>query len=179
MRTTRLLLRSGLTAAAAAALPIGLTGPAGAVSGISVSTTGSTVSVTTSACTQNNGSWGNASLLASSQANFAQGRQVALAGTTISQSAAWSGVSPGTYTVIVVCSNGITAGTQAVVVAPPSKPTISATSAPSPSRGVLGGVGGAAHDYGPVTLGVGGALVGIGLIATGWLLRRRSKPYRF
>ncbi|MFI5685227.1 hypothetical protein [Streptomyces sp. NPDC051636] len=178
MRTTRRLLRSGLTAAAAAALPIGLAGPAGAVSGISVSTTGSTVSVTTSACTQNNGSWGNASLLAGSQTNFAQGRQVALAGTTISQSAAWSGVRPGTYTVVVVCSNGITAGSQSVIVAPPSVPTISATSSPSPSRGVMGGLGGAARDYGPVTLGVGAALVGTGVIATGWFLRRRSKPYR-
>lgn len=178
MRTTRLLLRSGLTVAAAAALPIWLAGPAGAVSGISVSTTGSTVSVTTSTCTQVNGSWGTASLLTSSQGSFAQGRQVALSGTSATQSAAWSGVSPGTYTVVVVCSNGITAGTQAVIVAPPSKPTISATSAPSPSRGVMGGTGGTAHDYGPVTIAVGGALVGVGLIATGWVLRRRSKPYR-
>jgi hypothetical protein len=178
MRTTRLLLRSGLTVAAAATLPIWLAGPAGAASGISVNTIGSTVSVTTSACTQVNGSWGTASLLTSSQGSFAQGRQVALSGTSVTQSAAWSGVSPGTYTVVVVCSNGITAGTQAVIVAPPSRPTISATSAPSPSRGVMGGTGGTAHDYGPVTIAVGGALVGVGLIATGWVLRRRSKPYR-
>ncbi|MFE2104237.1 hypothetical protein ACFW9W_46075, partial [Streptomyces sp. NPDC059468] len=63
MRNSRLLLRSGLTLAAAAALPTALAGPSAAVSGISVSTTGSTVSVVTSACTQNNGSWGTASRL--------------------------------------------------------------------------------------------------------------------
>ncbi|MEU6065535.1 MULTISPECIES: hypothetical protein [Streptomyces] len=182
MRTTRLLLRSGLTLAAAAALPTTLSGPSAAASGISVSTIGSTVSVTTSACTLINGNWGNASLLSSSQANFAQGRQAALAGTTISQSAAWSGIAPGTYTVVVVCSNGGTAGTQSIIVSPVSTPTISSTastsSTASPTRGVMGGLGGAARDYGPVAIGVGAALVGAGVIATGWYLRRRSKPYR-
>ncbi|WP_345523385.1 hypothetical protein [Streptomyces echinatus] len=48
----------------------------------------------TSACTQINGSWGTAALLTSSQANFSQGRQTPLAGTSVSQSAAWTGVSP-------------------------------------------------------------------------------------
>jgi hypothetical protein len=43
---------------------------------------------------------------------------------------------------------------------------------------VLGGLGGAARDYGPLTLGIGAALVSTGVIATGWYLRRRSKPYR-
>ncbi|MGW7384894.1 hypothetical protein [Streptomyces sp. NPDC054794] len=179
MRTTRFLLRSG-PIVAAAALPLAFAGPSTAVSGISVSTIGSTVSVTTSACSQTNGNWGNASLLTSRQANFAQGRQVALAGTTISQSAAWSGVSPGTYTVVVVCSNGTTAGTQSVIVSAGSGPTISSTSATSsPSRGVMGGLGGAARDYGPITFGIGAALVGTGVIATAWYLRKRSKPYRF
>ncbi|MET8563674.1 hypothetical protein ABZV75_24965 [Streptomyces flaveolus] len=183
MHTSRLLLRSGLTLAAAA-LPAALAGPSAAASGISVSTTGTTVSVVTSACTQINGSWGTAALLTSRQANFAQGRQVALSGTSVSQSAAWMGVSPGTYTVVVVCSSGLTAGSQSVIVsasAPvsaPAKPTISSTSAPAPSRGVMGGLGGAARDYGPLTLGVGAALVGAGVVATGWVLRRRSKPYR-
>ncbi|MFE0389103.1 hypothetical protein ACFW1F_34305 [Streptomyces bungoensis] len=179
MDNSRLLLRSGLTLAAAATLPAALAGTSAAVSGISVSTTGSTVSVVTSACTQNNGAWGNASLLSSSQANFAQGRQVALSGTTVSQSAAWSGVSPGTYTVIVICSNGVTAGTQSVIVSRPSAPTISSTSTPAPSRGVMGGIGGAARDYGPLTLGIGAALLTSGVVATAWFLRRRSKPYRF
>ncbi|MFF5533829.1 hypothetical protein ACFY71_15280 [Streptomyces cinerochromogenes] len=181
MDNSRLLLRSGLTLAAAAALPAALAGPSAAVSGISVSTTGSTVSVVTSACTQINGSWGTAALLTSRQANFAQGRQVALSGTSVSQSAAWSSVSPGTYTVVVVCSSGSTAGSQSVVVsapASPARPTISSTSSPAPSRGVMGGLGGAARDYGPLTLGVGGALVGAGIVATAWVLRRRSKPYR-
>ncbi|MFF7986144.1 hypothetical protein ACFZDK_44765 [Streptomyces sp. NPDC007901] len=180
MRTTRLLLRSGLTLAAAAALPTWLAGPSGAISGISVSTIGTTVSVVTSACTQAGGSWGNASLLNSGQTAFAQGRQVALAGTTVSQSAAWSGVSPGTYTVVVVCSNGGTAGTQSVIVssAPAAPTTSSTTRSAAPSRGVMGGLGGAARDYGPLTLGIGAALVGSGVIATGWYLRKRSKPYR-
>ncbi|MFE9452746.1 hypothetical protein [Streptomyces sp. NPDC006739] len=178
MRTSRLLLRSGLTLAAAAALPAGLAGPSAAASGISVSAIGSTVSVVTSACVQNNGNWGTASLLSSRQAGFAQGRQVALSGTSISQSAAWTGVSPGTYTVVVVCSNGSTAGTQSVIVSGGSGPTISSTSTPAPSRGVMGGLGGAARDYGPLTLGVGAALVGSGVIAAGWFLRRRSKPHR-
>ncbi|MER5527538.1 hypothetical protein ABT075_23585 [Streptomyces sp. NPDC002677] len=181
MRNSRLLLRSGLTLAAAAALPAWLAGPSAALSGISVSTTGTTVSVVTSACTQSGGNWGNASLLNSGQTAFAQGRQAALAGTTVSQSAAWSGVSPGTYTVVVVCSNGGTAGTQSVIVsgtaaAPPT--TSSTTRSAAPSRGVMGGLGGAARDYGPLTLGVGAALVGSGVIATGWYLRKRSKPYR-
>ncbi|MER6467033.1 hypothetical protein ABT278_42095 [Streptomyces sp. NPDC001228] len=191
MRNSRLLLRSGLTLAAAAALPTWLAGPSAAVTGISVSTTGTTVSVVTSACTQSGGSWGNASLLNSGQTAFAQGRQAALAGTTVSQSAAWSGVSPGTYTVVVVCSNGGTAGTQSVIVssAPsvPAPPTTSNTNTntnpnttrtAAPARGVAGGLGGAARDYGPLTLGVGAALVGTGVIATGWYLRKRSKPHR-
>ncbi|MFB0614636.1 hypothetical protein [Streptomyces sp. AGS-58] len=178
MHTSRLLLRSGLTLAVAAALPAGFAGPSAAASGISVSTTGSTVSVVTSACTQINGSWGTAALLSSRQASFAQGRQVALSGTSVSQSAAWSGVSPGTFTVVVVCSSGSTAGSQSVIVSGATSPTISATSTARPSRGVMGGLGGAARDYGPLTLGVGAALVGAGVVATGWVLRRRSKPYR-
>ncbi|WP_329213669.1 hypothetical protein OG352_02070 [Streptomyces sp. NBC_01485] len=181
MRTSRFLIRSGLTVAAVATLPLTLaSGPAAArVSGISVSTTGSTASVVTSACTQSNGSWGTAALLSSGQGSFAQGRQVALSGTAASQSAAWSGVSPGTYTVVVMCSSGATAGTQSVIVSAPvpSVPTISATA--SPSRGVMGGLGGTARDYGPVTMGVGGALVGAGVIGAAWFLRRRSKPHRF
>lgn len=43
----------------------------------------------------------------------------------------------------------------------------------------MGGLGGAARDYGTVTMAVGGALVGAGAIAAAWFLRRRSKPYRF
>ncbi|MFF4710501.1 hypothetical protein ACFY2V_03710 [Streptomyces eurythermus] len=202
MDNSRLLLRSGPILAAAAVLPAALAGPTAAVSGISVSTIGSTVSVVTSACTQVNGSWGTAALLTSRQAAFSQGRQVALSGTSVSQSAAWTGVSPGTYTVVVLCSSGTTAGSQSVIVsgaavparptavptkpapvptkpAPvPTRPTISATTGPAPSRGVMGGLGGAARDYGTLTLGAGAALVGAGVVATGWVLRRRSRPYR-
>ncbi|MFF4507401.1 hypothetical protein [Streptomyces sp. NPDC001401] len=185
MRNSQPFVRSALTAAAAVALPLALAAaPAAAQgSGISVSTSGSTVSVTTSACSPPvGGAWGTASLLNSSQANFAQGRQVALSGTAALQSAAWSNVSPGTYTVIVMCANNTTAGTQSVVVSaastPTTKPTISATAKPSPSLGVKGGLGGAVQDYGPLTLGVGAALVGTGVIATGWYLRRRARPNR-
>jgi hypothetical protein len=178
MRTFQLLLRSGLTVTAAAALPLALTaGTAGAASGISVSTTGTTVSVTTSACSQNRttGVWGTGSLLTSSQGSFAEGRKATLAGTTVSQSTAWTNVTPGTYTVIVMCQNVSTpAGTQSVIVSSSTTPTATA----SPSRGVMGGLGGATKDYGPLTLGVGGGLVGVGLIATAWFLRRRAKPYR-
>lgn len=188
MRNSSPHLRTGLTVAAAAALPIALAaGSAHAGPGISVSTTGSTVSVTTSACAQLNGSLGTASLLSSGQSSFAQGRQASLSGSNSSQSASWSNVTPGTYTVIVMCSNNSTAGTQSVVVSAPATPTISATASPtaspsvsaSPSRGVMGGIGGAARDFGTVTLVAGGALVGSGVLATAWYLRRRQKPYRF
>lgn len=176
MRNSSLFLRSGLTVAAAS-LPFVAASSAAAVSGISVSTTGSTVSVTTSACSNVNGSWGTASLLNSRQANFAQGRQVSLSGTNALQSAAWSGVSPGTYTVIVVCSDGKTAGTQSVIVSGPS-PTRTISTTASPSRGVMGGMGGGTKDYGTLTLVGGGLLVGAGVAATAWFLRRKSKPYR-
>ncbi|MFF4359906.1 hypothetical protein [Streptomyces sp. NPDC001604] len=187
MRNFQPVVRSALTAAAAAALPLALAAvPAAAQgSGISVSTSGSTVSVTTSACSSRgtNGAFGTASLLSSSQPT----RQTPLTGTAALQSAAWSNVSPGTYTVTVVCANDGTAGTQTVVVSsstPTPKPTttpaatISATTRPSPSLGVRGGLGGAVQDYGPLTVGVGAALVGTGVIATGWYLRRRARPHR-
>ncbi|MEG3628342.1 hypothetical protein [Streptomyces poriticola] len=180
MRISQPLLRFGPTMAAAAVLPLTLTaGPAAAGPGISVSTTGSTVSVTTTACGRLNGSWGTASLLTSTQASFAEGRQVALSGTSAGQSASWSNVSPGTYTVVVVCSNNSTAGAQSVIVSAAPTPTRTPSPSASPSRGVLGGVGGAVKDYGTVTLVAGAALAGTGLIAAAWFLRRRSKPYRF
>lgn len=198
MRMKQILLRSGpaVVVAGAAALPLAaLAEPAAArVSGISVSTSGSTVSVTTSACTQINGSWGTASLLNSSQANFAEGRQAPLSGTSSSQSASWSNVSPGTYTVIVKCSNNSTAGTQSVIVStsaspsPGMSPTMPASPAvptprpttptTSPSGGVMGGLGGAARDYGTLTLAVGGGLVAAGVGGAIWYLRKRAKPHR-
>ncbi|MGJ5832439.1 hypothetical protein [Streptomyces ossamyceticus] len=176
MRTSQLLLRSGLTMAATA-LPIALATPSAAVpTGISVSTTGSSVTVTTSDCPNStNGAFGTASLLASGQANFSQGRQATLVGTSTSQSASWINVTPGTYTVIVVCRDGTTAGTQSVIVTA-ATPTISATA--SPSRGVMGGMGGASEEYGTVTLVGGGALVAAGTVAAVWYLRRRAKPHR-
>ncbi|GED89011.1 hypothetical protein ACIQMV_30370 [Streptomyces sp. NPDC091412] len=205
---------SAAVAATAAVLALGLAaGPADAAgTGISVSANGSTVSVTTSVCSQVNGRWGTASLLTAGQTNFTQGRQVALTGMTGGQSAAWQSVSPGTYTVAVVCANNIMAGTQSIVVTggratATAAPTFRQTKAPNvvptyapnvgpyapnvgpyapniaptvvPTRGVLGGVGGGVKDYGPLTLAVGGTLVGAAVVATGWVLRRRSKPSRF
>lgn len=183
MRISSPLLRSGATVAAVAALPVALAaGRLWQAQGISVSTTGTTVSVKTTACAQLNGSWGTASLLTSSQRDFAEGRQVALSGSASGQSAAWSGITPGTYTVIVMCSNNSTAGTQTVIVSSAPSPSPSRSAAPSPSAspgGVMGGLGGAVQDYGTATLVAGGALVGTGVIAAAWFLRRRSKPYRF
>ncbi|MFF8594137.1 hypothetical protein ACF061_22330 [Streptomyces sp. NPDC015220] len=170
------LLRPG-PVTAAAALALGLAaGPAAAGPGVSVRADGTTVSVTTGACTPVDGVWGTASLLGDGQTAFAQGRRAALAGTAVSQSAAWPNVRPGTYTVIVVCADNITAGTQSVVVPAPSASAPSA--AGGPLRGVLGGLGRGIGDYGRVTLAAGGALVGTAMIATGWALRRRPKPYR-
>ncbi|PSM40502.1 hypothetical protein C6Y14_25345 [Streptomyces dioscori] len=189
MRMTQTLVRS-VQAVAVAALPLALTAgmpgtAAAAATGIDVTTSGGTVQVTTTACvTRSNGSMGNASLLSSGQANFAQGRQVTLSGTSGSQSAAWSSVTSGTYTVVVVCADGSTAGTQSVTVSPVSTPTISATrtatatATASPSRGVMGGMGSTSQDYGTVTYAAGGVLVAAGVGATVWVLRRRSKPNR-
>ncbi|TRO68525.1 hypothetical protein [Streptomyces sp. IB201691-2A2] len=187
MRMTQMLVRSGLTVAAAAALPLTLTATEAVAvnTAINVTTSGTTVQVTTTDCaTRSNGSMGNASLLSSGQANFAQGRQATLSGTSTSQAAAWSNVTTGTYTVIVVCADGTTAGTQSVTVSPVSSPTISATatatatSSASPSRGVMGGMGGGTKDYGAATYAAGGVLVAAGVGATVWVLRRRAKPHR-
>ncbi|MFJ6737745.1 hypothetical protein ACIQOU_02365 [Streptomyces sp. NPDC091279] len=188
MRSVHTLPRpAALTAALALALPLALTaGTARAAgAGISVSTNGSTVSVTTTVCsgTSSNGSWGTAALLTSSQTSARQGRQVALVGTAALQSAAWQSVSPGTYTVLVDCANGSRAGSQTVIVSAATSPSISATTrataTTTPTRGVLGGLGGTVQDYGPLTLGAGSALVGTGVIGAAWFLRRRTKPHRF
>ncbi|MFD8676650.1 hypothetical protein ACFV1A_26660 [Streptomyces seoulensis] len=181
MRRIRILPRYAAPLAAVL-LPPALAGPSAAVSGISVSTSGTDVSVVTSACALNSGSWGTASLLGAQQTSFAQGRQVALSGTTVSQSAAWSEVTPGTYTVTVRCSNGVSAGSQVVIVpaaaTPTPPPTRAATATAAPTRGVAGGLGGATRDYGTLTLGVGAALVGSAVIAGAWFLRRRPRSYR-
>ncbi|MCX4572508.1 hypothetical protein OHB41_04755 [Streptomyces sp. NBC_01571] len=133
MRTNRDFRRSG-PAMAFAALPLTLVTvtAAAAASGISVSASGSRVTVTTSACRNVDGGFGSASLLSGGQSNFSQGRQVSLSGTSAGQSAVWSNVGAGTYTVIVLCQDGRTAGTQAVKVSAPSAPSASsASSAPS------------------------------------------------
>ena len=42
----------------------------------------------------------------------------------------------------------------------------------------MGGLGGGSTDYGTLTLIAGGSLVGTGLLATAWYLRRRATPRR-
>jgi hypothetical protein len=74
--------------------------------------------------------------------------------------------------------NNSTAGTQSIIVSGSATPTISATATASPSRGVMGGLGGASEDYGTLTLVAGGGLVAVGAGAAAWFLRRRSRPYR-
>ncbi|MER5948134.1 hypothetical protein ABT127_18970 [Streptomyces sp. NPDC001904] len=161
MRITSTIARSGLTVAAAAALPLALAAPAAHASGVTVTAEGSTVTATTTACP--NG--GNGSLLAAGQADFAQGRQTALT----SGSATWTGVASGTYTVVVVCADHSTAGTQSVTVS--ASPTISATS--SPRGGVRGGLGGGSEDYGTLTYAAGGTMVAAAVAGGIWYLRRR------
>ncbi|GAA2251291.1 hypothetical protein GCM10010145_18610 [Streptomyces ruber] len=199
MRTGQMLARAALAAAAVVSLPPAPAGAAQAGPGISVSAVGASVEVTTSTCSAMNpdGSFGRASLLAGGQADFSRGRRATLTGTSGTQSAAWTNVGAGTYTVTVVCKDGTTAGTQAILV--PGAPTISATTLPSPvgsapagllparppspsptpSRGVLGGVGGATEDYGALTLLGGLALVAAGTGAAIRYLRRRTGPSRF
>ncbi|WP_320784485.1 hypothetical protein [Streptomyces sp. CRN 30] len=186
MRTAPMLPRAALAAAAATSLPLLLVGTAQAGAGISVSTVGSSVKVSTGACSAMNadGSFGRASLLAGGRTDFARGSRATLTGTSGAQSAAWTNVGAGTYTVTVVCRDGRTAGTQAVVVS--GAPTISATALPSPfrspsptpSRGVLGGLGGATKDYGTLTLLGGGVLVATGMGVAVRYLRRRTGPGR-
>lgn len=170
MRITSILARSGLTVAAAAALPLTLAAPAahagGPTGGLVVSTSGSTVTARTQACP--NG--GNGSLLSAGQADFAQGRQQPLVGGSVT----WTGVGSGTYTVVVVCNDGSTAGTRSVTVA--ASPTISATS--SPLGAVRGGLGGAVQDYGTLTLAAGGTLVAAAVVGGAWYLRRRGTGQR-
>ncbi|GGM08202.1 hypothetical protein GCM10010129_60150 [Streptomyces fumigatiscleroticus] len=141
--------------------------------------------MTTGACSRIGDRWGTASLLNSGQTTFAQGRQLPLSGTAAGQSATWPYVGAGTYTVVVMCSNGNTAGTQSVIVSPAAAPSRAASRAPtisataSPSRGVMGGLGGTARDYGTVTLVAGGALVGAGTVGAAWYLRSRTRPRRY
>lgn len=170
MRTTQIFVRSGLTVAAAAALPLALAAPSAfAGGGITVTATGSTVKATTTACP--NG--GNASLMSNGNASFAQGRQVPLTG----GSASWQNVSTGTHTVAVVCQDGTTAGSQTVTVGATASPTVSSTSAPA--RGVRGGLGGGSEDRGTLTLVAGGALVALAAGGGGaWYLRRRGAQHR-
>jgi hypothetical protein len=193
MRVLRISGRGGLVGACAvtAALPLALSSPASAA-GISVSTAGSTVSVATTSCKRVDGSFGNASLLSPGQSRFAQGRQVALSQANGTQSAAWSNVGRGTFTVVVVCADGSTAGTQPILVSPsatsrppttpaaPVSPAAPAAPAPatSPSLGVMGGAGGSVQDHGTLARVAGGVLAAAGAGASVWYLRRRTRRPR-
>ncbi|MBA4865262.1 hypothetical protein H1V43_28710 [Streptomyces sp. PSKA54] len=171
MRTnTQIFVRSGLVAAAAA-LPLTVAAPSAvADNGITVTSTGSTVSVNTAACPGG----GNASLLSSGLTTFTQGRQAALAVGATNQTAAWSNVSPGAYTVIVNCNDGRNVGSQPVTVT--TTPTLPTTN--SPALGVRGGIGGGIKDYGTLTMVGGGVLVAAALGGGAWYLRRRNMHHR-
>ncbi|MGW1030379.1 hypothetical protein ACWD4J_43240 [Streptomyces sp. NPDC002577] len=174
MRTdTQISVRSGLIAAAAA-LPLTLAAPSAAAdNGITVTSTGSTVSVNTAACPGG----GNASLLSSGTTTITQGRQAALAVGATNQTAGWSNVSPGAYTVVVTCNDGRNVGSQPVTVTlTPSLPT---TNSPlSPILGVQGGIGGGIKDYGTLTKVGGGVMVAAALGGTAWYIRRRNTHHR-
>ncbi|MET7317551.1 hypothetical protein ACPCJU_07290 [Streptomyces thermodiastaticus] len=183
MGNTQPHLRPG-PVAAAAALALGIAvGPAAAEPGIFVSADGSTVSVTTTVCPDLGGFWGTAALLSAEQTSVAEGRRAELTGSAAGQSAVWQDVRPGTYTVIVVCADNVTAGTQAVTVSAAARPSASASPASAASvasvRSRAGGHTEAAGDDRSVALAAGGAVVGAAMIGTGWCLRRRSmRPYR-
>ncbi|GHF56681.1 hypothetical protein [Streptomyces thermodiastaticus] len=183
MGNTQPHLRPG-PVAAAAALALGIAvGPAAAEPGIFVSADGSTVSVTTAVCPELGGFWGTAALLSAGQTSVAEGRRAELTGSAAIQSAVWQDVRPGTYTVIVVCADNVTAGTQSVTVAAAARPSASASPASAASaasaRSRAGGRTEAAGDDRSVALAAGGAVVGAAMIGTGWCLRRRSmRPYR-
>ncbi|MFD4831367.1 hypothetical protein GT204_02260 [Streptomyces sp. SID4919] len=167
MRTTQIAVRAGL-AVAAAAIPLATASPVFAggtgVPGITVTSSGSTVQVSTGACAGG----GTASLMTGTQADFSQGRQATLS-TGATQSATWTNVGSGTYSVSVVCGNGSTAGTRSVTVN--AAPTLSSTTAPA---GVRGGLGGSATDHRTLTLVGGGGLVLTGVVATVLYLRRKG-----
>lgn len=181
MRMTRISLRSGLIVAAVAA-PFALAAsPAGAahagpVTGINVTASGSVVQVTTTDCP--NG--GRASLMGNGNASFAGGEQVDLAGSGERQSASWQGVSPGQYTVAVICSGGQSAGSQRVTVSgasptPTVRPTGTPTSPTGQVRGGLGGTGEPGGSFGQIAAGAALATtVGVG----GVLLMRRRRAQR-
>ncbi|MFH8793480.1 hypothetical protein [Streptomyces sp. NPDC017941] len=173
MRTTQISLpspRSGLFVAALA-LPLALSAPAAVAGpGITVTVNGSTVQVSTTACTGG----GKAALMSNGTASFASGRQAQLSGGT----ASWPNVASGTHTVAVICTDGSAAGSQSVTVGTraTSTPTVSSTTAP---RGVRGGVGGAVEDYGTITLAAGGTMVAAAAAGGVWFMRRRTARGRF
>lgn len=171
MRTIRISPRSGLVVAAVA-VPLALAaGPATAAGGgISVSVTGTTVMVSTTACP----SGGKAALMSNGSANFAQGKQVDLAGGSSSQSASWTGVSPGTHTVAVVCSGGASAGAAQVTVSgSTASPTPRPTSTSVPRGLARGGLGGGAHGDTAGQIAAGAALAVVTGVGGTWLMRRR------
>ncbi len=78
-----------------------------------------------------------------------------------------------------MCQNASTpVGTQTVIVTRSTTPRPPPPPRHRPHAVSWAALGGSTKDYGPLTLGVGGGLVGAGVIATAWFLRRRAKPYR-
>ncbi|MFM9370226.1 hypothetical protein [Streptomyces sp. Da 82-17] len=172
MRTSRISPRSGLFVAAAAAPLALLASPATAApTGINVSATGTTVQVTTTSCP----SGGKASLMGNGSASFAGGEQVDLAGGGTTQSASWQGVSPGTYTVAVICTGGASAGAQRVTVSSPTSTTSPTTRPTSPTGQFRGGLGGSAPEDAGMQIAGGATLALAAGLGGAWLLRRRRR----
>ncbi|MFJ9038845.1 hypothetical protein ACIRF8_19905 [Streptomyces sp. NPDC102406] len=161
MRTTSLRAPRALTVAAATALPLLLGAPVASAAGVDVAADGSAVTATTDSCPHG----GTAALLRSGQADFAGGSRAALG----SGGATWRDVAPGTYQVVVACSDGTTLGPVPVTVR--AVPAGSAT--PRPSGAVRGGLGGTVREAGTPALVAGGALIAAAVGAV-WYLRRRA-----
>ncbi|MDQ8700876.1 hypothetical protein RCO28_00005 [Streptomyces sp. LHD-70] len=168
--------RSGLFVAAVAAPLALVASPALAASGplvvptqINVTATGTTVQVTTTSCP----SGGRASLMGNGSASFTGGEQVDLAGGGTSKSASWQGVSPGSYTVAVICTGGASAGAQRVTVSSPTATSSPTTRPTSPTGQVRGGLGGGAPQDTAVRIAGGAALALTAGLGGAWLIRRR------
>ncbi len=168
MRTTRISARCGLVVAAVA-VPLALAAGPATAADISVSVTGTTVTASTTACP--NG--GKAALMSNGSADFAQGKQVDLTTSSAGQSASWTGVSPGTHTVAVVCTGGASAGAAQVTVSGTATPTPRPTSTATPRGLARGGLGGGNQEDTTGQIAMGAAIA----VATGvggtWLMRRR------
>ncbi|MFI0236059.1 hypothetical protein [Streptomyces sp. NPDC016845] len=181
-------VRRALAVAALTALPWTLAASTPAFAdGVDVHADGSTVTAAADSCPYD----GTAVLLASGQADAAQGRRTPLRAGT----ATWRNLGAGLYQVVIVCPDGTTQGPVPVTVpasrttspatstnpsaspsatAPaPASPKPSASATPHPVGGVRGGLGGALKDPLPFRYAVGSALLVAAAAGGAWYLRHR------